>query len=179
MKRSGNRLLALLLCIAMVLTLLPMAALARWDEEIAAVPAEAEMNEAGKAELPVDAPENDGDIAEPAASEVPTDGAVADTWVQIEGSKVTGSVEPAKEEGKIVLSAAAANGNNINGQNPAIFVDTDMNKALSALADEVERTLSLCCGPPPLGARRMLLLNRSCGSMWLQTRTARPTKPSS
>ena len=152
MKRSGNRLLALLLCIAMVLTLLPMAALARWDEEIAAVPAEAEMNEAGKAELPVDAPENDGDIAEPAASEVPTDGAVADTWVQIEGSKVTGSVEPAKEEGKIVLSAAAANGNNINGQNPAIFVDTDMNKALSALADEVERTLSFTLTPSGTGA---------------------------
>ena len=152
MKRSGKRLLALLLCLAMALTLLPMSVLAaRDDAELPATPAEAETT-ASKAELPVTATEGDESASLADGTSTAPDGATADTWVQIVGSKVSGSVDPRVEDGKIVLSAAAANGNNINGDNPAIFVDTDMNKALSALADDTERTLSFTLTPSGSGA---------------------------
>ena len=80
------------------------------------------------------------------------DGALVDRWAQIEASKGSSPVDPYVDDGEIVLSAVTGNGNNLNGDNPAIFVDTTMNKALSALDGSAEKTLSFTLTPSSSGS---------------------------
>ena len=80
------------------------------------------------------------------------DGALVDSWAQIEASKGSSPVDPYVDDGEIVLSAVTDNGNNLNGDNPAIFVDTTMNKALSALDGSAEKTLSFTLTPSSSGS---------------------------
>lgn len=143
MKRSGNRLLAMLLCVAMMLTLLPLTAFARWDEEMPEIPTEVESEAVMKAELPADAPEDDGQ-ADLTAGTITPDGAVADTWAQDSNTVFGDGAVCAVENGKLHIKAGTNNANNggdVLTTTPAMFINSTMNAKLAA-SSETTKTLS-------------------------------------
>ncbi len=120
MKRSGNRLLAMLLCVAMMLTLLPLTAFARWDEEMPEIPTEVESEAVIKAELPADAPENDSDSAELTA---------VDGWEL----RANGVGEVTAIDGGVKLKGATAA--NFDAAGTAAMTNTAIDAAIAASSD--------------------------------------------
>ena len=127
MRRSGKRLLAALLCLTMVLTLLPMTALAATVENQA------------DAQVQSDVDKN----ASPRAAVYP-DGAITDEWKQDPNTvRGTGSLCEKTDDGRLHLKATSTNTNNGGSNNnpPAMFINETMNAALAASTEE-EKTLS-------------------------------------
>ena len=80
------------------------------------------------------------------------DGALVDTWKQTEGSKVSGSIEPAIVDGKLKLTAVEGNANNCNGNPPPAFFENEQLNAAVAAAGDGERTLSFDLTPDSTSA---------------------------
>lgn len=76
------------------------------------------------------------------AGDVVPDGATSDTWTQVGSTKVDGSVDPAVEDGKLVLKAVAGNNNNFDAK-PAIFVNQQLNEAVAAAKGEKTLTFTM------------------------------------
>ena len=140
MKRSGNRLLAMLLCVAMMLTLLPLTAFARWDEEMPEIPTEVESEAVMKAELPADAPEDDGDSADLTAEVYPdaiqeiTDWTQHDVTFKGADSYCRMPNTTGNTSGHLELGASSSNGKDGGSDNsgwPAVFTSTTLNNALT------------------------------------------------
>ncbi len=135
MKRSGKRLLAMLLCLTMALTLLPMSRLAERIDERSETPAEVAGQVAKAAgEVNEEAPGDFG-VAAPMAATITPDGAVADTWTQTNSGLTESTIEV--RNGKLYLKPGDSVSNNGDSDpGPAVFANTQLNAALVANSGE-------------------------------------------
>lgn len=133
MKRTNRRVLSILLCLCMVLTLLPMSALAAWTDELTPETAPVVDGDAPKLleEETALVPDGSADLAAAAL----TDGITNDTW-KVENSVNGTTCQLVDGKGR-ELYAGASNGNSTSGDGmPAMFVNETASAALAAASGE-------------------------------------------
>ena len=132
MKRRGRRLGALLLALVMVLSLVPVTALAaRIDNSEIAIEAPDAVTPADTAELPIGAENAPAQLAE---GETISPDTRYESWEQLTGSVGSRTKTVSQTKNSVEFQAADYNGNNFNasGGNNSVWTNSTINAALQS-----------------------------------------------